>query len=162
MSQSAMPEQPVTQITAATEGDYRGGERPPESPQRRQLRRSKENRVVAGVCGGLGRYFDTDPVLFRIAFVALLIPGGVGLLLYIISLIVIPEFRSVEDERRDAESRPMDRSTAATVVGALMILIGGLILLERFIDWFDPRIIGGGALILIGAFIVWRGLRRGD
>lgn len=128
----------------------------------RQFRRSKRNRIIGGVCGGLGRYADVDPIVFRIAFLALLIPGGFGLLAYIIAWIAIPEFRNVEDEIRDDARQPIDRRLAGTVAGGLLILAGMLILVERLLGWFDMRIIGGTALLLIGAFIIWNGLRRGD
>jgi phage shock protein C len=130
---------------------------------RRLLRRSKQDRVIGGVCGGLGHYLDIDPVLLRIAFLVLLIPGGLGLLLYIISWIAIPEFKTTQEELWDSHAAlPINRQLAGTIVGGLLILIGLLILLERLIDWFDPRIIGGTVLILIGAFVVWRGMKRGD
>ncbi len=55
------------------------------------LRRSRSNRVVAGVCGGLGKFFGISPAWFRLAFLIALIPGGVpGLLTYAILWIVIP------------------------------------------------------------------------
>lgn len=55
------------------------------------LRRSHRDRVVAGVCGGLGEFFGISPFWFRIAFLIALIPGGVpGLLLYLIMAIVVP------------------------------------------------------------------------
>ncbi|MGZ6315856.1 MAG: PspC domain-containing protein [Anaerolineales bacterium] len=55
------------------------------------LRRSRRDRVVAGVCGGLGEFFGISPFWFRIAFLIALIPGGVpGLLLYLIMAIVVP------------------------------------------------------------------------
>lgn len=127
-------------------------------PERRLLRRSKQDRVIAGVSGGLGRYFDVDPVLFRVAFVLLLVPGGIGLLVYIISWIAMPEFKSEEDEQRDSLAKPMNRRIAGSLIGGLLILFGVMILLQQFIDWFDPRIIGGAVLIVIGAVIVIRGL----
>lgn len=46
--------------------------------------RSRTNRKIAGVCGGLGEYFNIDPTLIRILFLGLLIFGGGGLLLYLI------------------------------------------------------------------------------
>lgn len=158
-----MPEDQVYPLPDAPPGASQNqtSSGPPDASRRRQLRRSKQDRVIGGVCGGLGRYVDTDPVLFRIAFLALLIPGGAGILFYILSWIIIPEFKSEQEEQSDSASRPLNRQTAATVLGGLLIVVGSLILIERFIDWFDPRIIGGGALMLIGAFIVWRGLRRG-
>ncbi len=57
----------------------------------RVLRRSRSDRVIAGVCGGLGEFFGLSPVWFRIAFLISLLPGGVpGLLLYLIMCIIIP------------------------------------------------------------------------
>lgn len=62
-----------------------------ESPNR-ALRRSRSNRVVAGVCGGLGEFFGLRALWFRLAFLIALIPGGVpGLLPYIILWIVVPK-----------------------------------------------------------------------
>jgi phage shock protein PspC (stress-responsive transcriptional regulator) len=48
----------------------------------RRLRRSSSDRLIGGVAGGLGRYFDVDPILFRIAFIVLTFAGGAGLLAY--------------------------------------------------------------------------------
>src|SRR5215207_480759 len=51
---------------------------PPPAEPRAALRRSTTDRYVAGVCGGMGRYFDVDPVIFRIAIPVLSIFAGVG------------------------------------------------------------------------------------
>ena len=60
--------------------------------QTRQLRRSRTNRRVAGVCGGLGAYFGIEPTLIRILFVLLGLPGGApGILIYIILWLAMPE-----------------------------------------------------------------------
>jgi phage shock protein PspC (stress-responsive transcriptional regulator) len=59
---------------------------------RNVLRRSRSNKVVAGVCGGLGEFFGISAFWFRLAFLIALIPGGVpGLVPYIILWIVIPK-----------------------------------------------------------------------
>ncbi len=61
------------------------------STQTRVLRRSRSDRIIAGVCGGLGEFFGLSPLWFRIAFLIALIPGGVpGLLLYVIMWVIIP------------------------------------------------------------------------
>ncbi|MBL8130441.1 MAG: PspC domain-containing protein [Anaerolineae bacterium] len=57
----------------------------------KRLLRSRTNRQLAGVCGGLGEYFGIDPTLLRIAFILMVVFGGSGLLLYIILALVIPE-----------------------------------------------------------------------
>jgi len=58
--------------------------------QIRRLYRSPDDRVVAGVCGGLGEYFSIDPVLVRIVWIVLSLAGGAGLLLYILAWILVP------------------------------------------------------------------------
>lgn len=59
--------------------------------EKRELRRSRRNRIFAGVCGGLGEFFGISAFWFRLAFLIALIPGGIpGLLLYIIFWIIIP------------------------------------------------------------------------
>ncbi|HZW04806.1 MAG TPA: PspC domain-containing protein [Anaerolineaceae bacterium] len=58
---------------------------------RNALRRSRSNRVFAGVCGGLGEFFGINPAWFRLLFVLLALPGGVpGILPYLILWLVIP------------------------------------------------------------------------
>ena len=59
---------------------------------RQSLRRSRRNRVVAGVCGGLAEFFGISAFWFRLAFLIALIPGGIpGLLPYILLWIIIPK-----------------------------------------------------------------------
>jgi phage shock protein PspC (stress-responsive transcriptional regulator) len=69
-------------------GDY-GHER-----RHRRMYRDPDNRVLGGVCGGLGAYLNIDPVIIRVILVLLLICYGFGLLLYIILWIVVPEART--------------------------------------------------------------------
>ena len=57
----------------------------------RRFTRSRTNRKIAGVCEGLGMYFDVDPVIFRLIFVCLVLFAGGGLLLYLIFWIITPE-----------------------------------------------------------------------
>lgn len=56
----------------------------------KKLCRSIKDRKIASICGGLGEYFNIDPVIPRVLFVALMFAGGIGLLLYIIMWIIIP------------------------------------------------------------------------
>ena len=59
--------------------------------QRQALRRSKHNRMVAGVCGGLAEFFGVSSFWFRLAFLIALIPGGVpGLLVYLVLMFIMP------------------------------------------------------------------------
>ncbi len=59
--------------------------------QRQALRRSRRNRMIAGVCGGLAEFFGINAFWFRLAFLIALIPGGVpGILLYLILVVIVP------------------------------------------------------------------------
>ena len=57
----------------------------------KRLYRSKSNKIIAGVCGGIGEYFGVDPVLIRLLWVIFTLMGGAGVLAYIIAWIIIPE-----------------------------------------------------------------------
>jgi len=57
----------------------------------RKLYRSKSNRQVAGVCGGLAEYFNLDPTLIRVLFVILAVLGGSGVILYLAMWIIVPK-----------------------------------------------------------------------
>jgi phage shock protein C len=56
----------------------------------RKLYRSKTDRVLAGVCGGLAQYFNLDATLIRVLFVLLAVLGGSGLVLYVAMWIIVP------------------------------------------------------------------------
>ena len=58
--------------------------------EKRKLYRSESDRMLGGVCGGLGDYLDVDSTLVRIIFVALALMGGPGILMYLILLLVVP------------------------------------------------------------------------
>ena len=57
----------------------------------RKLYKSNQNKMIAGVCGGLGEFFDVDPTLIRLLWVIFALAAGSGLLVYIASSIIIPE-----------------------------------------------------------------------
>src|SRR5689334_4205012 len=85
-----------------------------------RIRRSRANRRVAGVAGGLGRHLDIDPVILRVAFVVLTFFGGVGLLLYIALWLLLPDdgsdWAKIKLDRRS-------RTVALVLVGALALLL---------------------------------------
>src|SRR3954469_5115869 len=85
-----------------------------------RIRRSRTDRKVAGVAGGLGRHLDIDPVILRVAFVVLTFFGGVGLLLYVALWLLLPEegsdWAKIKLDRRS-------RTVALVIVGALALLL---------------------------------------
>lgn len=142
-------------------------ERPPVEPTSpdpagggqgpRRLRRSVSDKVVGGVAGGLGHYFELDPVLVRIAFVLLVLAGGSGILLYIVLWIVMPEATTAED----VVATPVQRSeSGGLILGGALVLIGTFLLMRRIIPWFDSQVIWALLLVGLGAFVLVKGVRR--
>ena len=68
----------------------------------KKLQRSRTNQKIAGVCGGLGEYFDVDPTLIRLVWLVALFFAGTGLLAYIIAWIVMPEEPQTEPAKSAA------------------------------------------------------------
>ena len=99
----------------------------------RELRRSRDNRVVAGVLGGLGGRFGIDPLLLRIVTVVLALFGGVGIVLYALGWLLIPDQDAETSIGEQAlgrdESRPAGMSTVALAAGlvfAALLATGGM------------------------------------
>lgn len=124
-----------------------------QSPPR--LRRSVDERVFAGVCGGLGRYFDVDPIFFRLAFVVLAIGGGSGVLLYLIAWLVIPE-QGKDEVLIGGGSLG---SQGPMLGGIAMIAIGVMLLMNNLVPWFD-RVMFPVVVIAAGAALLYMGGRR--
>ncbi len=59
-------------------------------PSYKPLLRTRDDRMIAGICGGLGKYFDKDPVIFRILAVLLLFSFGIGFWIYLLGILLIP------------------------------------------------------------------------
>ena len=123
------------------------------TPTVRRLTRSREDRMLGGVCGGLGRYLGIDPTVVRIVAVALIL-SGVGVIAYIIAWVVIPEAPTGAPE---LAAPPQDRRTTAIVIGASLIAAGSLLVVRQAMPWFEhgtfwPLImIGTGVAVLITA-----------
>ena len=63
-------------------------------PGLHRMYRDTDHRVIGGVCAGMGAYWDIDPLIIRIIFIALILAGGLGVLIYLILYIVIPEAKT--------------------------------------------------------------------
>jgi len=90
----------------------------------RRLYRSKSSNVLAGVCGGIGEYFNIDPVIVRIIWVIVTFMGGAGVLAYIIAWLVIP----LEGEENDGCGRGcLFAILVIIVLGVIIGLIGSIL-----------------------------------
>jgi phage shock protein PspC (stress-responsive transcriptional regulator) len=121
-----------------------------EAPPRR-LVRADEGRWLGGVCAGLGRYFDVNPLVYRIAFAALALAGGTGLLLYLAAYLVIPAEHA--EESIAVEALQGHREHPWLLVGVGLLSFGALFLLSEARFWpgtgnlWLAATLGGGALV---------------
>ena len=122
----------------------------------RRVRRSRKDRVFGGVCGGLGRYLNVDPVLLRIAAVALALSGGLGVLAYVIAWIVIPEEVGSEP---DAPAPAVNRHGVALAVGTSLVALGALLLVQQAVPWFSSAIFWPVVIVAIGVAVVFSARR---
>ena len=132
-----------------------------EAPARR-LTRTDEGRWLGGVSAGLGRYFDINPLVYRIAFAALALAGGTGILLYAAAWLVIPH--ESEEESIAVEALRKRREQPWLLLGLGLLAVGGLLVLSQADLWPSEGTLWLGAT-LAGAALVWWQLaarERGD
>ena len=113
----------------------------------KMLHRSKTNSIIAGVCGGIGEYFDIDPTIVRIAFVLFTVFGGSGIIVYLLLWVVLPgslEDVSTPTVRRENAVKEM-RETAKTAAGSLQSHSGN----DNATSWIAFVLVGLGAYFLL-------------
>jgi phage shock protein PspC (stress-responsive transcriptional regulator) len=104
-----------------------------EEPAVRRLERSRDDRMLAGVCGGLARYFGIHPAFYRVGFVVLTLIGGAGVLVYLAALLVIPD--EGHDESIAAETLRQSRDRPWPLIGLGLLGLAGVVLLSRVTLW---------------------------
>lgn len=151
---------------------------------RERLYRSRDDRMLFGVAGGMAEWMDLDPAIVRLVWALLILAGGVGLLLYIVAAIVIPEApyttapaaaggatgegTTAADEQSRWEARQARRAARrgsgnpGLIFGAILVALGTWFLLDRYIpsldlSWFMP-----GALIVVGLVLVVGAMGRAN
>jgi phage shock protein C len=141
---------------------------------RERLYRSRGDRMLFGVAGGMARYFNLDPAIVRLVWVLLFLAGGAGILLYIVAAIVIPEEPAgyVATAAAGGESaagtqagaglagQRRDTGGGAIVLGLVLVLAGGWFLAQRFFPQLDAQVIWPAVLIVLGLVLVAGALRR--
>jgi phage shock protein PspC (stress-responsive transcriptional regulator) len=142
----------------------------------RRLERSRTNRVIAGVCGGLGDYLDIDATFVRVAIIVLTLVGGVGILVYIVLLVLMPlpgeapmfglstggvaSGDTATTTRTVVDPESAERRRYA--VGILLVAVGAIFFLGnlgvfRGLDW---KYIWPVAIIALGVFLIAQRTRR--
>jgi phage shock protein PspC (stress-responsive transcriptional regulator) len=117
----------------------------------KRLERSRSHRIVAGVAGGLGEYFDLNPAFFRLGFVVLTLLGGAGILVYLAALLVMPDEGK---EKSIAESAIEGRRQRPwPFIGLALAGVALVVLVTRATIWPSAGI-GWVLILLAGLFII--------
>lgn len=128
-----------------------------EAPPRR-LVRVDEGRWLGGVAAGLGRYFDVNPLIYRIAFAALALAGGTGLLLYLAAYLVIPGEH--DEESIAVEALRGHRDHPWLLVGVGLLAFGALFALSEARFWPGTGNVWLAAVLVGGALVWWHVSQR--
>ncbi|AIS52064.1 phage shock protein C, PspC [Thermoanaerobacter kivui] len=135
----------------------------------KRLYRSREQKMLGGVCGGIAEYFDIDVTLVRLICL-LTIFSGIGILPYLVAWIVIPENPyqlkgKVIYEKGESEEFQSDNGEGETenkpnraneFFGWFLVILGVVLLLDKLLSWFDFKIIWSILLIAIGIAILFK------
>ncbi|MEZ5084452.1 MAG: PspC domain-containing protein [Bacteroidales bacterium] len=141
--------------------------------QETRLYRSQSDSVIAGVCGGLGNYLNIDPVVFRVLFVVAILVGGSGLLVYIILWIIIPqenvsfinsktanndimtdETKTNETNTQFESDKKPPKNDGNLWGGLILISLGAIFLIDRFVPRIDFGDLWPLILIVIGIILI--------
>jgi len=129
---------------------------PPPAGTPRMLRRSGTDRVISGVCGGLGQYFGVDPVIFRVLFAVLSFFGGVGLLAYGLAWLLIPE----PDVDRSVLDRGLHELRVRRVPPWLVVVGGAVVVWLGWFSWWAPNTLPALLLLAAVTLVLLRKLSR--
>ncbi|WP_324825214.1 PspC domain-containing protein [Sinanaerobacter sp. ZZT-01] len=135
----------------------------------KRLYKSRDDRAIMGVCGGIAEYFEIDSVIVRLLAVVFIFMAGASIWAYIIAAIVIPErpikmmneeygstyengeYNAAEEKSSTTEK---GRHSSKLAIGAVFLFLGLYLLLKIFVPYFDGRIIMAIAFILIGIGVI--------
>jgi phage shock protein PspC (stress-responsive transcriptional regulator) len=131
----AGPEQPTQQAPP-----------PPPPPPTRRLTRSEGDRILGGVAGGLGRYFNIDPIIVRIAFAVLAFAGGAGVLAYLAAWLLVPS------DGEGVEPRTGANRTMA-IAGGVVLAVAALAFLGPGLVFVGPPLLGLGLIAVVGVLL---------
>jgi phage shock protein PspC (stress-responsive transcriptional regulator) len=120
-----------------------------ETLEARQLRRSRSDRTLAGVCGGLAAYFEIHPAVFRVSFVVLTLMGGAGILIYLVAALVLPD----EGKQDSVAAAALRRRRPWVLVVLGLAAVVPLALLSEVPVW--PRGDAWVFILVAAAILLW-------
>ncbi|MGY1682897.1 PspC domain-containing protein [Geodermatophilus sp. SYSU D01176] len=127
---------------------------PPGLPVRPPLRRSRSDKVIGGVAGGLAEYSGIDALLWRVGLVALALAGP-GIPVYLLLWLLMPSGPPGDSVARAPRVTGPRSPVPGLTLAGLLIVVGSLVLITRLTDWdVGPRIVLGTGLLVVGLGLV--------
>ena len=127
---------------------------PAPSPLDAPLRRERRGRVLAGVCAGMARRLGVDPLVPRVAIVALSVAGGVGIPLYLIAWAVLPA--APLEEGATPRRRRTGRAAIEVGAGVGLLVLSAMLALRATGVWFADVLAAPLVLVAAGGALLWR------
>lgn len=124
-----------------------------------QLYRSSTNKIVGGVCGGLGEYLSISPDIVRALFVIVTFMNGLGFIAYIVAMLLIPQAPAGYVHVSSEAPFSFGNSTHKNVIGIILISLGVLLTLKRVFH-IDDMIVTSLILIIVGVYIIVKGGKK--
>jgi len=132
----------------------------------KKLERSMGDRVLGGVCSGLGHYLDIDPTIVRLAFCIAFFVFGTGILVYFILWLAMPANegpRQTSATNDSGETMPQttpNNPKGNTAVGIILIVLGGWLLACNYLPELSLRKLWPVAIIAIGIIMIVNALKK--
>jgi len=124
----------------------------------RRIYRSKKNRMIAGVCGGIAEYLNIDPAIVRLIMALLVLANGLGIILYILAVIIIPE--KPEETVETGTTTYIETHSPATL-GIILIIIGIVAIIWTagfpWLHMVSPGVFIGVVVLIAGLYFLIRG-----
>lgn len=151
----------------------------------KKLLRSKQNKVLTGVCGGFAEYFNIDPTIVRVVWIAVSLVFGAGaiavsVIAYVVAAIIMPEEKETDDNnmgegkqqqtkninnesrnnndeiREWNESPEFNARKTRLFIGSTLIILGIMFLAREIFYWFDTKYFFPLILIGIGVYMIFK------
>ncbi|MGE5578258.1 MAG: PspC domain-containing protein [Syntrophothermus sp.] len=148
----------------------------------RRLYRSKTDRIIGGVAGGLADYFEIDVTLVRLLWVIAVFLGGTGVLAYLAAWLIIPPAPESPSERQDSEASPIEAGQSYAgdqdhtevhgynrysseyrrrTFGWILVILGILFLVRNYWPWVDLDLFWPVILVVLGVVMIAGGFKGG-
>ncbi len=124
----------------------------------KKLYRSTRDRMISGVCGGIAEYFNIDSTIVRILWVLLFFTGGMGLLLYIAAMIIVPVNPDEEVVVKGEDEVRPKRTDSRVIWGTVLIILGILFFVGSYGIFLVPFSLGLGWGVIGPVIIIVMGL----